>query len=275
MTRLVSTDIAGIPAMLPAYEEQLHSRIGCGLLGLACRTVGREEPELAGRLAGTRVAVVPMDCGLGVLEGFSETVRAIAVHLGSDAFVTRHSDVGGLAEAYEREADVLLAADDQRFIALNLHTRRIADNSASTARGFAAALDLLCGGVRGREVLVLGCGPVGRYAAQALEERGAELAVHDPRPERAQAVAAELGALGRLVRVEPDLERALLRHALIYDATPAAGFIQERHIRPQTFISAPGVPLGLDDGALRSIGSRLVHDPLQTGVAVMLVEALS
>jgi pyrrolysine biosynthesis protein PylD len=274
MTRLVSTDIAGIPALLPRYEEQLRSRIGCGLLGLACRTAGREEAELAGRLAGTRVAVVPMDCGQGVIEGFSDSVRAIAAHLGSDAFVTRHSDVGGLAEAYMWDADLLLAADDQRFIALNLRTRRVADNSACTARGFAAALDLLCGGVRARGVLVLGCGPVGRYAAQELGERGAELAVHDPKLERAQSLAAELGVQGRLVHVEPDLERALLRHALIYDATPMPRFIQERHITPKTCVSAPGVPLGLDDGALRSIGSRLVHDPLQTGVAVMLVEAL-
>lgn len=275
MTRLVPGDLAGIPEQLPAYDRQLRSRIGCGLLGLAALAVSLEERELADRLKGTAVAVVPMDSGLGVIEGFAAALQAIAVHLGFPAIITEHSDVGGLAEAYARDADILLAADDRDFVAVNLHTRRVADNCACTARGFAAALDRLCGGVRGRPVLVLGCGPVGRRALQALADKGAELAVHDLKMERAQAAAAELSAAGRRVRVEPDLERALRAHELICDATPAPGFIGTRHIGPRTFISAPGVPLGLDPGALQAIGSRLVHDPLQIGVAVMLAEALT
>jgi pyrrolysine biosynthesis protein PylD len=275
VTRLVSTDIASIPEQLLDYEQQLRSRIGCGLLGLAGLAVSLEERPLAERLKGTIVAVVPMDSGLGVIEGFAAALQAIAAHLGFTAFVTRHSDVGGLAEAYARDAGILLAADDLDFVAINLRTRRVADNSGCTARGFAAALDRLCGGVRGRPVLVLGCGPVGRQALRALGERGAEVAVHDIKLERAQAAAAELGASGRLVRVEPDLERALLAHELIYDATPAPGFIRERHIGPRSCVSAPGVPLGLDAVALKAIGSRLVHDPLQIGVAVMLAEVLA
>jgi len=34
------------------------------------------------------------------------------------------------------------------------------------------------------------------------------------------------------------------------------------------------VPLGLSAGALKAAGPRVVHDPLQIGTAVMLVEAL-
>jgi pyrrolysine biosynthesis protein PylD len=275
LTRLVSSDLADIPEQLPAYERQLRSRIGCGLLGLAALAVSREERELEERLKGTSVAVVPMDSGLGVIEGFAAALKAIAAHLGFPAIVTRGSDVGGLAEAYARDAGILLAADDRDFVAVNLRTRRVADNNTSTARGFAVALDRLCGGVGGRTVLVLGCGPVGRQALRALAGRGAELAAHDPKPERAQAAAAELGAAGNPVRVEQDLERALRAHELIFDATPAPAFIVERHIGPRTFISAPGVPLGLDPGALAAIGPRLVHDPLQIGVAVMLAEALT
>lgn len=274
MTRLSSADIAGIPERLTDYERELRSRIGCGLLGLAGHTLGLAERELAERLRGVRAAVVPMDSGLGVIEGFAEAVRSIASHLGCDAFVTRRADVGGLAEAYAQGAGLLLAADDRDFVAVNLKSRRVADNSASTARGYAAALDLLCGGVRGRPVLVLGCGPVGRHALRALAARGALLAAHDPKRERVQAAKAELsGAAGAPLRVEQDLEQALLRHELIFDATPAPAFIRERHIGANTCVSAPGVPLGLDPAALRAIGARLVHDPLQIGVAVMLAEA--
>ena len=157
MSRLTSDDVSGIPAQLPAYDAGLRNRIGMGLRGLAALATGQDEEELAQRLRAAVAAVVPMDCGLGVIEGFCEALRAIACHLGAEAFVTREIDVGGLAEAYRRDADLFLAADDRHFIAVNLRTRRVAENSACTALGFAAALELLCGGVRGRGVLVLGC----------------------------------------------------------------------------------------------------------------------
>lgn len=44
-------------------------------------------------------------------------------------------------------------------------------------------------------------------------------------------------------------------------------------ITPQTYIAAPGMPLGLTRGAVEKIGDRLFHDPLQTGVAIMAIEA--
>lgn len=98
----------------------------------------------------------------------------------------------------------------------------------------------------------------------------------DIRTERARQAARELGEAGgnATVRVEEGPEAALLHHRLLFDATPAAGFIRERHITPETRVAAPGVPLGLTAGALRAIGPHVVHDPLQIGAAVMLLEAL-
>jgi pyrrolysine biosynthesis protein PylD len=121
---------------------------------------------------------------------------------------------------------------------------------------------------------VLGCGPVGRAAARRLLERGAAPSLYDVRSERARLTASELRSAGKEIRVEEDLEQALRRHRLLFDATPAPGFITERHITPATCVAAPGVPLGLTPGALQSIGPRVVHDPLQIGTAVMLLEAL-
>jgi pyrrolysine biosynthesis protein PylD len=325
MTRLTAGDLAGIPAGLAAYDAELQARTGCTLRELACRAVGLEEARLAERAAGVRVAVVPLDCGQGVLPGFAEAVRAVASHLGFEAWVTAKPDAGGLAEAYSGGAAILATADEESFIAVNLASRAVADDNEATARGFVAALERLVefpekggaggakvgagawpdgkaggGGCRaavgptaggaaarvglaGREVLVLGCGPVGRAAAQHLRVHGARVSLFDLRAERARQAAIQLGgdAVGgavaqeRAVRVEEDLEAALLRHRLLFDATPASGFIRERHITPETRIAAPGVPLGLTEGALRAIGPRLVHDPLQLGTAVMLLEALS
>jgi pyrrolysine biosynthesis protein PylD len=278
MTRLTAEDLRGIPAGLGAYDAALEARIGCSLRGLACRAAGMREQSLAQRAREARVAVVPLDAGQGVLPGFAEAVRAIAAHLGFPSWVTSAPDAGGLAEAYLAGAGILVTADDASCIAVNLRTRAVADNNRATALGFVAALDLLAGGLAGQEVLVLGCGPVGREAAGFLREREARVSLCDLLVERAREAAADLQAAapdGGAVRVEEDLEEALRAHRLLFDATPAPAFIQERHLHPETRIAAPGVPLGLSAGALRAAGLRVVHDRLEIGTAVMLVEALS
>jgi len=40
-------------------------------------------------------------------------------------------------------------------------------------------------------------------------------------------------------------------------------------------VAAPGMPLGLTAAAAEKTGLRLLHDPLQIGVATMAVEALA
>lgn len=275
MTRLTPPDIRDIPAGLEAYDAGLSARTGCTLRALACRAVDQEESRFAELARGVRAAVVPLDCGQGVLPGFAEAVRAIAGRLGFEAWVTARPDAGGLAEAYREGAGVLVTADEQSYVAVNLRTRTVADNNEATARGFVTALELLAGGLAGRPVLVLGCGPVGRAAARRLLEKGAAVCLHDPRAERAFAAAVELSSAAPAgVEVDRDLEAALERHQLLLDATPSPGFITERHIHPDTCVAAPGVPLGLSPAAVQAVGPRLVHDPLQIGTAVMLAEAL-
>ena len=282
MTRLTPADLRGIPAGLQDYDRELAARTGCTLRGLACRAAGTEERRLVELARDAPVAVVPLDAGQGVLPGFAEGVRAIAAHLGFPAQVTESPDAGGVAQAYRGGARILVTADESTYIAVNLRSLAVADNNRTTALGFVTALDLLAGGLAAREVLVLGCGPVGREAARCLLEREARVSLCDLRPERARETAAELvaelaaaapAAAGR-VRVEEDLEQALRRHRLLFDATPAPAFIRERHIGPDSRIAAPGVPLGLSAGALRAAGKRVVHDVLEIGTAVMLAEAL-
>lgn len=281
MTRLTPQDLSGIPSGLPDYDAALQARTGCTLRALACRAAGMREPRFASLARRVRVAVVPLDAGQGVLPGFAEAVRAIAAHLGFQAWITEAPDAGGLAEAYREGAGILVAADETSYIAVNLRSRRVSDNNETTALGFVTALELMAGGLAGKGVLVLGCGPVGRAAARCLLARGARVSLFDLHGERARQAAAELSAAAlpaaaRPARVEVgvDLQQALQGHRLLFDATPAPGFIHERHLAPETRIAAPGVPLGLSAGALWAAGNRVVHDPLQIGTAVMLVEAL-
>ena len=74
------------------------------------------------------------------------------------------------------------------------------------------------------------------------------------------------------IKIESDFDTALAGHSLVVDATNAAGIIHAKDISPQTFIAAPGMPLGLSREALNKVSDRLLHDPLQIGVATMGME---
>ena len=269
MTRLTSEDVRFMKEDLVSYDADLLRKTGLSLRQIACRAAGMEEAEARRSLPSVVAGVVPVTSGEGIIEGFCEAVADIVGYLGARSFVTGSTDVAGLAEAVQRGADVVFLADDSRFIALNLSSRIVADNSESTARGFVAALDYLAGGLEKRSVLVLGAGEVGQKAIAALLGLGARASVYDPDPEKIRALRSGPG-----LTVEKDLEEALEKHRLIVDASPAAGIIKERHIKSDTVIAAPGLPLGLCPGALVSIGDRLIHDPLQIGVATMMILAI-
>jgi len=275
MTRLLETDIRDIPNSLTAYDAELIAKTGCSLFQIACHAGGVTEETAINSLQDARVGVIPITSGQGRLHGFCEAVAAIASHLGCRAFGCQQTDVAGIVEAVASETDIIMMADEQRFVALNLNTRKIADNAEATARGFVTALQLMTGSTLNyQHVLVLGCGPVGQNAVKTLREYGCAVSIFDIDPQRSLSLleSGELDIDGRIQRTT-DLEDALLSHTLIVDATPAGAFLQARHIKAKTFISAPGMPLGLDRAAQVAIGKRIIHDPLQIGVAAMLMMA--
>jgi 3-methylornithyl-N6-L-lysine dehydrogenase len=274
MTRLRSIDIADIAVRLDAYDADLLIKTGRTLRGIACYAAGQNEPGIAARLPHIQVGVVPIQWGLGKIDRFAETTRDILIHLGFQSFVTQLAGVSGLAEAYAKEADLIFLADDDQFAALNTKTREVISNADATGRGFAGGLALMVGGLKGQRVLVLGCGPVGAAATAMLLNDGAAVAIYDINGERAKNLAVAMDRIhhGKLV-VETDLKHALARHHLLVDATDAAGFIRARAISGETYMAAPGVPLGLNRAALKKISGRLLHDPLQIGVATMAMVA--
>ena len=275
MTRLRSVDIATICTNLDAYDGELRKKTDRTLRGIACHAAGLNEEAVADTLSRSVTAVVPITWGQGMIEGFCETTESILNHIGCKSFVTGNTDVRGLAEAYGKGADVIFMADDEQFVALNSRTRQVVDNTAATGAGFAAGLSLMVGGLRGRKVLVLGCGPVGCSATSKLMNYGATVTVHDINPRCSQELVKALGsASGGEMTVENNFRRALARHTLVVDATNTAEIIHASDISSETYIAAPGMPLGLSRNALKKISDRLLHDPLQIGVATMAVEVL-
>jgi pyrrolysine biosynthesis protein PylD len=272
VTRLKTSDISDIAANLKDYDQELVAITGHSLCGIACRAVEIDEALIRNLLPEIRVGIIPITSGEGKIGGFGDAVLSILLHMGADAFVTGATDVAGIVESFEKKADIVMLADDARFVALHVNSRSIADNAVCTGKVFATGLGLMAGGLEGREVLVIGCGPVGGSATESLARMGARISVYDINEKPAKALTAVIQQrFDARIQVVENLESALRRHKCILDASPAGNIIHAQHITPDTYVSAPGMPSGLDPEAKTAISKRYLHDPLQLGVARMLV----
>ena len=271
MTRLRTDDIKHITGRLSEYDTELELKTGCSLRGLACSAAGIEENDIDNKLKNVMVGVIPITSGKGIIIGFCEAVKSIVTHIGCNAFIAETSDVAGLAEAFERNADIILLSDDERFVAIHAQSNQVIDNAVATAKGYVAGLNLMAGGLNEKKVLVIGVGPVGCSATEALSILGAHVSVFDINSSRCYEISESIKQLlKKEIEIVIELDTALSSTHLIIDATPAANIINEHHIRSRSYISAPGVPIGLDVEAQLKISNRLLHDPLQIGVATMV-----
>jgi pyrrolysine biosynthesis protein PylD len=276
MTRLTTNDIDVIGREMANYDRELTEKTGRTLLGIGCCANGCEEIDVQQRMAAMRLSVVTMTCGEGIIGGFVETVKKIAGHMGVLATIPKSTDASGIAEAMENQATHVMMADDHRFVILDLINRRVLDNSVATGRGFATGLDLMVpGGLHGKKVLVVGCGPVGQAAAKRALELQAKITLCDCDHARCLNFAKQIYRdQSEQVSVTDDLDVALKEHSLAIEASNAGAIIDVDAIFSNTYIAAPGMPIGLTEASLVAIGRRILHDPLQIGVATMIVSAL-
>lgn len=274
MTRLRTEDIEHIPGTLDAYDQRLVDATGRPLKGVACHATGLPVSTCEDMVKSFKVCVIPLTCGQGIIKGFCETVSDIVGHLGFQSCVTQQSDGAGMAEAFDRGSDILLLADDERFVGINVRTRYVSDNTEMTAKGFVAGLDLMVRGLKHKKALVIGCGEVGRATARALAAMDVVVTVCDINPEPALALQEEIA---NEQQVTIDIDHAWPStwrgYEAIIDATPASNVIDASMITPDTHVAAPGVPCGLSDEARDSLSNRILHDPLQIGVATMVLDA--
>ncbi|HCY88278.1 MAG TPA: 3-methylornithyl-N6-L-lysine dehydrogenase PylD [Desulfobacteraceae bacterium] len=271
MTRLTTGDISDISEGLIRYNERLQAATGKTLTGIAAHAFDADESLVVQRLKALRVHVIPVTAGQGIISDFSNTVAAILSFLGCRANVCEFTDASGLAAAYEAGVDAVMLADDNRFVGIHLGTRSVADNTALTGRVYAAALDLMAGGISGKKAVVLGCGPVGEAGARELGRRGAIPELFDIRRDAARRLAQRLAQDGIPANILPAFPQKTAAYEYILEATPSAGALPEEIITRHLRIAAPGVPLGMPDKAARMLGQRLVHDKLELGTAAMAV----
>jgi pyrrolysine biosynthesis protein PylD len=270
LTRLKVADLQHIPRTMEKYDRELLRKTGCTLLEIA-QDAAQTDANIKTILKKTKAAVVAITSGGGVIGGFSDAVAAILNHVGVRTMLTKGSDVVGLAEAYEQHADLIFAADDTKFVAVNVHTVRVVDNAISTAKAYVAALDKMAKGLKGKTVLVIGLGNVGsRAVANLISRKAKPLAVDN---DRVKLRALSTKYRGNVVAFNTVAEA--IRHTnLIINTAPARNILKADMMRENMLISAPAIPHGLTPAAVKRIGKHnLIHDPLQLGVATMAVEA--
>jgi len=274
LTRLTTPDIFSISENLEKYDQKLENQTGRSLLGIACHACGVNETDILKKLKSFTVHVIPVTSGKGIISDFSETVTAILTFLGINAVTSSETDTSGIVYAFETETDAIMMADDNRFVGINLKTREVADNTILTGSVFAAALDLLAGSIHDRDVLVMGCGPVGESAARSLLTFGAKITLYDTNPLNAKRLNAKLSDYPD-VTVETKLHRALSTCRCVLEATPSENSIPDDCLTDSIYMTAPGVPLGITESGYRKLGGHLIHDKLELGVAAMAVSMLS
>lgn len=276
MTRLKQEDIFNMPSSLDAFDDELRKKTGHTLREIACHAVGWDDEKCKKTFSTHKVAVVPVDAGQGIISGFGETVKKIVEHIGFIAFVTQGTDVTGLAEAIGKKSDIIMLADDYRFVSLDIKHRRVVDNSEATGRGFASVLELMVGGLKGEKVLIIGCGPVGRSAAEYLLTVGATVSIYDVNRRLCDDFARSINDRLKVeIEVLENLKLGLATHKYLMDASPAVSIIGEEDIGTETYICAPGVPHGLSPAAAEKVSSRFVYDPLRIGVATMVLNSVA
>lgn len=269
MTRLTEKDIDGLGQELTGYDIELFEKTGMTLGEIACFASGISLSDFTEAAKSYRVSVIPITAGAGIIGGFVQSVESIIAKLGFPVSVTKETDVSGFFEAVSKGNEIVFMADDGRFIALNLRKKKMADNGDATGKGYVAALHGMAKGLAGCEVLVLGYGPVGSYAADFLLKLGAKVAVFDHDSAKMEQIRDSK------IKVEKDFKGVLSRYRYLVDATPGKAFISWIDLHPEAIIAAPGVPLGLDAQAYEKCKERVIHDPLQIGVATMLALAVS
>lgn len=266
MTRLLKEDLNTIA--LKEYDKFLNTNIKAGLLEISEKALGIKVEKNV--LTTKKVRVVPITSGEGIIQQFSESVERIVRYLGfNDCSVTEHSDVWGYSEAYNDGADIIFSADDYKFTAVNTKTKVVRDNGDDTGRGYAAALDLACNGVKDKEILVIGGGVVGKGAIDYLVQRGAIVTLYDIDKIKAEELKKMYS-----IFIYDNLDNLLLNHNLIIDCTPEKDIISPKYINEDTIISTPGIPLGIEKSAVERQGGLLIHDVLEIGVAVMALGAI-
>jgi 3-methylornithyl-N6-L-lysine dehydrogenase len=264
MSRLIDDWIRDIGKEIDQYQKDLQKKTGFDLVSLSAAACGKKVADIVKLSKEEKIAVIPITSGEGIIGTFAESVAAIVRAMDFEVFVTSHTDVAGMVEAHDRGAKILFLSDDDRFVAINMEKNIIADNNWATAAGFVTALEGLAGeSLANKNVLVIGCGIVGREILGELTLRKANAWAYDSN----KVILNEIENEG--YSVEKSAE-AIKKYSYIIDATCKGDWLEKEMLHPDAVIATPGVPLSLNSEAWDIYKDRTVHDYLNIGVAVMV-----
>ena len=277
MTRLITSWVSPMLTGMKQYNDNLKKHIGLDLCGLMADIYGVDEKRLAESKKELVIGVIPITQGEGIISDFTEAVASILASMEFNAFVTTNTDVNGIYEAYNKGANVLFFADDDRYIALNIRDMRIADNNYCTALGYITVLDKLMRksgkDMSLEKILVIGYGIVGKEAVKLLKNKSARFAVYD----KDKTVFSDEGSSG----IDGSLDFEILesyddikKFKYILDFTNEGEWLKASDINPDTIYSSPGVPCSLDKNAKKILEKTAIYDNLEIGTCVMLGEAV-
>lgn len=262
MTRLINDWIKDISDNIGTYEDDLISKTGMGYLELASAACNISKTDMGNHIENSKIAVVPVTTGLGVIGCFSDAVSSVLEHMGFNVFITKNTDVDGIYEANLHEADIMFMADDDRFIAINLKKNIVADNSIATATGFVTAAEGYYGDLGEAEALIVGYGNVGAVILKELKKRRAIPYVYEIDKGKYEKIIDDGG------NPVEDIS-SIGGFDLIIDASNTGSWIEPGMLKKDVIIVSPGVPVSLDKDAYRIYGERMLNDYLPIGVATM------
>lgn len=205
-----------------------------------------------------------LPAGGRTLTGDSAVRHAMTVAVGRDSVVIGEDQI---LHQVRRSVDAGRAAGTldpllERLFAVALQAGRQARSwRQGPARSLAdAALDSIegqIGGIRGRHVLVVGAGRMGRLAAMAARTAGASVAVANRSTDRGLELAASVGA--RTERLDPGTQIGTFAGVIVALAGPWP--IARRTIdslrRSSTVVVDLSVPAAVPAGLPRILGTRL------------------
>ncbi|MDR2405871.1 MAG: hypothetical protein LBE27_05820 [Deltaproteobacteria bacterium] len=274
MTRLNENDLFDLSPR--SFVTLVEHALGTDPLTL-CQRAWDLEPKDTLKLSGKKLASVSVTTGEGPITGFAQSVARSASILGLVSKVMKNSDALGFREALEWGADIIISSDDDDFVAEELKSGFRVHNNPATARIFVAALEFLSGGsLRGKNVLVLGLGPVGLFATERLIELGARTYVFDTDILKLKSKCLTNAEI--IWDLENFQELLMWERPLIFEAVPKE-IIFSPSLKRKIFelspkVSAPGVPLSwpTEWGAPRcsQYPPRLFHEALLAGTISML-----
>jgi pyrrolysine biosynthesis protein PylD len=220
------------------------------MAALAEKTYSLAPGTLAAYLKDKTAYAVPITSGQGEITGFAQAAASIATHLGAKAKVSKTPNIEGIHEAIKAGAEIILTADDNRFIAYDTKTNKIAENDEATARIYVTALEEFK--IKDKNVLLIGYGIIGKTAEKILKQKDFKVEVYDKK------------------YTEPLTPETISSYRLIYDATNEGNWLTKEMLHENAKISAPGIPLSLTPEAEKKYKTSLIHDNLELGTASML-----